>query len=69
MHSPVPVLENDTHKLLRYFDIPNFGQKRKSYNNQRKKRTRKIVNNDYQLKLKENEKCNTHVDLARELKK
>ena len=74
MHNPSsPVLENDTHKLLWDFDIPNLGQKTRPYNNQqRKKNTFKIVDfavpADHRIKLKECEKRDKYLDLARELK-
>ena len=53
---------------------PNLGPKTKSYNNQQKKmRICKIVNfavpADHRLKLKECEKRDKYLDLARELKK
>ena len=51
---------------------PNLGQKTRSYNNQQKKRTRKVVDfavpADPWIKLKESEK-NKYQDLARELEK
>ena len=65
-----------THKLLWDFDIhrsPNLGQKTRPYNNQqkkKKKRTCKIVDfavpADQRIKLKEYEKKNKYLDLARE---
>ena len=54
---------------------PNLGQKTKPNNNQqkKKKRTSKIVDfavpADHRIKLKECEKKNKYIDLARELKK
>ena len=51
---------------------PNLGQKTRPYNNQQKKRTGKIVDisvpADHRIKLKEWEKKDKYVDLARELK-
>ena len=44
MCNPVPVLENDTHKLLWDFytyGSPNFGQRTRPYNNQQKKKKKK----------------------------
>ena len=45
IHNPALVRENDTHKLLRHFDIQtdhlNFGQKTRPYNNQQKKKKKK----------------------------
>ena len=52
---------------------PNLGQKTRPYNNQQKKRTCKIVDfavlADQRIKLKESEKEDKYLDLARELKK
>ena len=71
-------LENDTHKLLWDFNIqtdhPNPGQKTRPYNNQqKKKRICKIVDYavpaDHRINLKECEKKDKYLDLARELKK
>ena len=51
----------------------NLGPKNRSYNNQPKKRICKIVNfafpANHRIKLKECEKRNKYLDLARELKK
>ena len=75
MHNPAAVLENDTHKLLWDFDVqsPNLGQKTRPYNNQQKKRTCKIfdfsVPADHRIKLRQCEKEDKYIDLARELKK
>ena len=80
MHNPAPVLENDTHKLLwnfgihtghlisaRRLDLIMINKKKK------KKRTCKIVDfavpADHRIKLKECEKKDKYLDLARELKK
>ena len=59
---------------LRHTDgSPNLGQKTRLNNNQQKKRTCKIVNfavpADHRIKLKECEKTDKYLDLARELKK
>ena len=52
---------------------PNFGQKTRPYSNQQKKRTCKIVDvavpADHRIKLKESEKKDKYLDLAREFKK
>ena len=81
MLNPAPVLENNTHKLLWDFEkhtdhlilawIPDLiiiTKKKK-----RKKRTCKIVDfaapADHRIKLKECEKKDKYLDLARELKK
>ena len=52
---------------------PNLGQKTRRNNNQQKKRTSKIVDFavpvDHRIKLKECEKKDKYLDLARELKK
>ena len=77
MHNPAPVLENNTHKLLWDFDIhtdhlisarrPNLIIINKL------KRTCKIVDfavpADHRIKLKQCEKKDKYLDLARELKK
>ena len=54
---------------------PNLGQKTRPYNNQQKKKKKKIckivdfaVPVDYRIKLKEYEKRDKYLDLARELK-
>ena len=81
MHNPAPVLENDSHKLLWDFNIQTdhliparrpdliiINKKEK-----KKKRTCKIVDfavpADHRIKLKECEKKDKYLDLARELKK
>ena len=78
-HNPALVLENVTHKFLRDFDIHDghlITAKRPDLiiiNNKKKKRTCKIV--DFavpahcRIKLKEWEKKDKYLDLARELKK
>ena len=52
---------------------PNLGQKTRPYNNQQKKKICEIVEfavpADYRIKLKECEKRDKNLDLARELKK
>ena len=52
---------------------PNLGPKTRSYNNQQKKKICKIVDfavpADYRIKLKECEKRDKYLELARELKK
>ena len=74
MHNPAPVLENNTHKLWHTHGSPNIGQKTRPNNyQQKKKRTRKIIDfavpDDHRIKLKECEKKDKYLDLARELKK
>ena len=77
MHNPAPVLEKDTHKLLCDFNIQtdHLILARTPYLIMIiiKKRTCKIVDfavpADHRIKLKECEKKDKHLDLARELKK
>ena len=79
MHNPEPVLENDTHKLLWDFDIQTdhlISARRPDLiiiNKKKKKRICKIVDfavqADHRIKLKECEKRDKYLDLARELKK
>ena len=77
MYNPASVLENDTQTPmgLRRTDVsPNLGQTTWPYNNpQKKKRIFKIVDfavpADHRIKLKEYEKKDKYLDLARELKK
>ena len=82
MHNPAPVLENDTHKLLWDYDIHTdhlISARRPDLiiinNNKKKKkkRTCKIVDfavlADHRIKLKECEKKDKYLDLAKELKK
>ena len=79
MHNPAPVLENDSHKLLWDFDIqtdhliPARRPDLIMINKKKKKRTCKIVDftvpADHRIKLKECEKKDKHLDVARELKK
>ena len=81
MHNPAYVLDNDTHKLLWNFDIqtgPLISARRPDLiiiNNKKKKkkRTCKIVDfavsADHRINLKESDKKNKYLNLARELKK
>ena len=77
MHNPAPVQENDTHKLLWDFDIQTdhlISTRRPDLIIiNRKKKIYKIINfavlADHRIKLKECEKKDTYLDLARELKK
>ena len=77
MHNPAPVLENNTHKLLWDFDIHMEHLISASRPDliiiNKKKRTCKIVDfavpADHRIKLKECEKKDKYLDLARELKK
>ena len=75
MHNLAPVLENDTHKLLWDFNIQtdNLIPARRPNLNNKKKRICKIVDfvvpADHRINLKECEKKDKYLDLARELKK
>ena len=79
MHKPTPLLENDTHKLLWDFDIRMdhlISATRPDLiiiNKKKKKRIYKIVDftvpADHRIKLKEWEKKDKYLDIARELKK
>ena len=78
MHNPAPVLENATHKLLWDFNIQTdhlIPDRRPDLIiiNKKKKRTCKIVDfavpADHRIKLKECEKKDKYLNLARELKK
>ena len=77
MHNPAPVLENDTHKLLWDFDIHmdhRISARRPDLIIiNKKKRICKIVDfavpADHRVKLKECEKKDKYLALARELKK
>ena len=78
MHNPAPVLKNDTHKLIWYFDIHtdhliSAGRPDLIIINKKKKIICKIVDfavpADHRVKLKECEKKDKYLDLARELKK
>ena len=76
MHNPAPVLENNTQKLLWDFDIQTdhlISARRPDFIIIKKKRTCKIVDfvvpADLRIKLKECEKKDKYLDLARGLKK
>ena len=77
MHNPAPVLENNIHKLLRNFDMHTdhliSARRPDLIIINKKKRTCKIVDfavpADRKIKLKECEKKDKYLDLARELKK
>ena len=77
MHNPAPVLENDSYKLLWDFNIQtdHLIQARRPdlIIINKKKRICKIVDfavpADYRINLKECEKKDKYLDLARELKK
>ena len=77
MHNPVPVLENDTHKLLWDFDIQTdhliSARRPDLIITNKKKKICKVVNfavpADHSIKLKESVKRDKYLDLARELKK
>ena len=78
MHNPAPVLENATRKLLWDFNIQTdqlIPVRRPDLIiiNKKKKRICKIVDfavpADHRINLKESEKKNKYLDLARELKK
>ena len=78
MHNPAPVLENATHKLLWDFNIQTdhlIPARRADLiiiNNNKKENLQIIdfaVPADHRIKLKECEKKDKYLDLARELKK
>ena len=82
MHNPAPFLENDTHKLLWDFDIQTgylIPARRPDLiiiNKKKRKKKRRIckivdfaVPADHRINLKECEKKDKYLDLARELKK
>ena len=83
MHNPVPVLENDSHKLLWDFNkqtdhlIPAWRPGliiiNKKQNKKKPSESRKIVDfavpADHRINLKESKKKDKYLDLARELKK
>ena len=77
MHNPESVLENKMQKTHLEFKnrngSPNLDQTTGPNNNQQKRRTCRIVDfaipADYRVNLKENEKTDKYLDLARELKK
>ena len=76
MHNPAPVVENATHKLLWDFNIQTDhlipARRPDLIIINKKKRTCKIVDfavpADHRIKLKECEKKDKYLDLARELK-
>ena len=78
MHNPVPVLENDTHKLLWDFDIHTdhlISARRPDViiiNKKKKKKRERICNfvdfavsADHRIKLNEGEKKDKYLNLAR----
>ena len=77
MQNPAPVLENDSHKLLWDFNIQTDhlipARRPDLIIINKKKRTYRIVDfavpADPRIKLKECEKRDKYIDLARELKK
>ena len=78
MYNPASVIDNDTHKLLWDFDIQtdNLISARRPgliIVNKKKKRICKIVDiavpSEHRIKLKESEKKDKYLDLARDLKK
>ena len=77
MHNPAPVLENDTHKLLWDFNIHRdhriSARRPDLIIINKKTRICKtvdfIVPADHRIKLKECEKKDKYLDIARELKK
>ena len=77
MHNPSSVLENDTHKILWGFDIQTYHLISARWPDilivNKKKRICKIadfaVPADHRIKLKESEKKDKYLDLARELKR
>ena len=77
MYNSAPVLDNNTHKLRRDFDIHMdhliSARRPDLIIINKKKRTYKIVDfavlADHRIKLKECEKKDKYLDLARELKK
>ena len=77
MHNPTPVLENDTHKLLWDFDIQRdhlISARRPDLIiiNKKRRISKTVVfavPADHRIKLKEWEKRDKYLDLAREFKK
>ena len=77
MHNPAPLLQNDTHKLLWDFDIQTdhliSARRPDLMIINKKKKIYKILDFavpvDHRIKLKECEKRDKYLDLARELKK
>ena len=72
MYNPASVLENETHKLFRDFDIQTYHLISARRPDLIKKRTCRIVDfavpTDHRIKLKENEKKDEYLGLADELK-
>ena len=79
MHNPAPVLENDSHKLLWDFNIQTdhliLARRPDLIIINKKKKKKKIckivdfaVPADHRINLKESEKKDKYLDLARELK-
>ena len=73
IHNPAPVLENDMHELLWDFNLQTYQlipARRPDLITINKKRICKIVDfADHRINLKECEKKDKYLDLARELKK
>ena len=77
MHNPAPVLENDSHKLLWDFNIQTdhliLARRQDLIIINKRKKICKIVDfaipADHRINLKESEKKDKYLDLARELKK
>ena len=75
MHNPAPVRENDTHKLLWDFNIQTdhlIPAKRSDFIiiNKKKREFEKLsILLSHRINLKESEKKDKYLDLARELKK
>ena len=82
MHNPAPVLEDNSHKLLWDFNIQTdhlIPSRKPDFiiiNNNKKKKKKRIckivdfaVPADHRINLKESEKKDKYLDLARELKK
>ena len=77
MHKPESVLENETHKILWDFEIKTDhlipARRPDLVLINKKERTCQLVDfavpADHRVKLKENEKMDKYLDLARELKK
>ena len=74
MHNPAPVLENNTHKLLWDFDIHTdrlISARRPDLIiiNKKKRKVDFAAPADDRVKLKESEKKDQLLDIARELKK
>ena len=71
MHNPAPVLENDSHKLLWDFNIQTDhlipARRLDLIIINKKRESAKLA--DYGINLKESEKKDKYLDLAREIKK